>query len=146
MHAPRIAARAPAALPRATAVPGGVAIVGLGRAAQRHAVQPRMPDDYQIDIPPSFFALHTDARRRLSEPLALVRQRYEICEDLANHLTEHAKALNHGSGVAEDEVLVRCHRGLRAEGAGVSPAEAEWIVRRLAELLGWECPAFDAPA
>ena len=45
-----------------------------------------MSDDYQIHIPPSFFALYTDARQRLAEPIATVRERYEVCEDLANHL------------------------------------------------------------
>lgn len=54
-----------------------------------------MFDDYQIDIPPSFFAVYTDARQRLSEPIAVVRSRYEVCEDLANHLVQHAQVLHH---------------------------------------------------
>jgi hypothetical protein len=37
-------------------------------------------------------------------------------------------------------VLVRCHQGLLTEAAPVSEAEAGWVVRRLAELLEWECP------
>lgn len=96
-----------------------------------------MSDDYQIDIPPSFFALYTDARRRLAEPLAHVRSRYEVCEDLANHLVQHAQLLHHVEVPSEDEILRRIHAGLASSDSGVSPAEAQWIVRRLAELLGW---------
>ena len=101
-----------------------------------------MSDAYQIDIPPSFFALYADpARQRLREPIALVRQRYEVCEDLATHLTEHARILAHVEVPSEDEVLHRIHAGLRSAGSGVSPDEARWVVLRLAELLGWQTPA-----
>ncbi|MBP6646793.1 MAG: hypothetical protein KA207_13105 [Burkholderiaceae bacterium] len=34
-------------------------------------------------------------------------------------------------------VLERCHRGLIGEGAVVNEAEAQWVIRRLAELLEW---------
>jgi hypothetical protein len=97
-----------------------------------------MSDEYQIDIPPSFFALYTDARQRLTEPLRTVRVRYDVCEDLANHLVEHATDVHRSIGVPEDEVLRRCHAGLMSPDAGVSANEATWIVRRLAELLNWE--------
>lgn len=107
---------------------------------------PVMSDDvYQIEIPPSFFALYTDARRRLTEPLAVVRARYEVCEDLAQHLTEHGRHMHHAVGIAQDEVLLRCHAGLLSPDAGVSAVEAVWVTRRLAELLDWACPAFDSP-
>ena len=99
-----------------------------------------MTDDYQIDIPPSFFALYTDARQRLAEPIGVVRARYEVCEDLANHLVEHARVLHHVEVPSEDEILGRIHDGLRTAEAGVSSGEAGWIVRRLAELLGWQDP------
>ncbi len=100
-----------------------------------------MSDDYQIDIPPSFFALHADAHgRRLRGPVALVRARYEVCEDLANHLSEHARLLAHVEVPSEDEVLLRIHAGLCSQGSGVSVDEARWVVLRLAELLGWQSP------
>lgn len=103
-----------------------------------------MPDDYQIDIPPSFFALHADAQgRRLRGSIELVRARYEVCEDLANHLTEHARLLAHVEVPSEDEVLQRIHVGLCSDGSGVSADEARWVVLRLAELLGWQSPALE---
>jgi len=105
----------------------------------------RMSDDYQIHIPPSFFALYTDARQRLREPVAVLRARYEVCEDLANHLVQHALVLHHVEVPSEDEILRRCLAGLCTPEAGVSPGEAHWIVRRLAELLGWACPTLDEP-
>ncbi len=96
-----------------------------------------MSDDYQIDIPPSFFAVYTDARKRLTEPIGVVRERYEVCEDLANHLVQHAQLLHHVEVPSESEILQRIQAGLETPDAGVAPAEAQWIVRRLAELLGW---------
>ncbi|MEO5736534.1 MAG: hypothetical protein ABIQ82_03645 [Variovorax sp.] len=101
-----------------------------------------MSDDYQIDIPPSFFALYTDARQRLNEPIGIVRARYELCEDLATHLIEQAQTLHHVAVPSEDEILHRIRDGLQSAESGVSPAEATWIARRLAELLNWPCPVF----
>jgi len=99
-----------------------------------------MSDDNQILIPPSFFAIYTDARQRLSEPIDVVRARYEICEDLANHLVGHAQIQHHTEVPVEEEILRRIHAGLSAAESGVSAGEATWIVQRLAELLGWRGP------
>ena len=106
-----------------------------------------MSDDYQIDIPPSFFALFTNPhQQRLREPIETVRARYEACEDLATHLVEHARILAHVEVPSEDEVLHRIHAGLRSPDSGVSTDEARWVVLRLAELLSWQTPALDAQA
>ncbi|MBB4222542.1 hypothetical protein [Variovorax guangxiensis] len=104
-----------------------------------------MSDDNQILIPPSFFAVYTDARQRLSEPIGVVRERYEICEDLASHLVGHAQIQHHTEVPVESEILRRIHAGLVAPESGVSAAEATWVVRRLAELLGWEDPELPEP-
>ena len=53
-----------------------------------------MSDDCQIFIPDSFTALYRDARGRLSVPLAHLRDRYEVCEDLAHHLVQHCQGLH----------------------------------------------------
>ena len=105
-----------------------------------------MNDDNQILVPPSFIAVHSDARGRLRERAEVVRQRYELCEDLANHLVEHAQTLYHVQAPSEAEILRRIHAGLFTEGAGVSIVEATWVTTRLAELLQWPCPQLDAPA
>ena len=96
-----------------------------------------MTDDYQVLIPPSFIDLYTDRRRRLTVTLQTLRERYDLCEDLANQLVDFARGVHHDLGVAEDEVLTRCRRGLLESPSQVEPAEAVWVERRLAELLGW---------
>lgn len=101
-----------------------------------------MSDDHQTPIPPSFTALYLDARRRLTLPVAELRERCELCEDMAQLLVERCKAVHHGQGVSEDLVLERVLAGLAAEGSGFGVDEARWIVTRLAELLSW--PPIDA--
>lgn len=97
-------------------------------------------EDQQTEIPSSFLALYADARQRLREPLAVVRQRYELCEDLAQLLTGQALGLSQSGTVSDQEVLQRCFAGLRNADSGLSAAEAGWAVQRLAELLGWGWP------
>lgn len=97
-------------------------------------------DDNQIHVPPSFVAVYADSRQRLREPAPIVRARYELCEDLAGHLVEHAQTLYHVQAPSETEILLRIHAGLCTAESGVSVAEATWIATRLAELLNWPCP------
>lgn len=94
----------------------------------------------QIFVPPSFIALYSDARGRLRERPTLVRERYELCEDLAGHLVGQAQTLYQLQIPSEFEVLRRIHAGLCSPEAGLSAAEAVWVVCRLAELLQWPCP------
>lgn len=103
-------------------------------------------DDNQIHVPPSFMAVYSDARQRLREPASVVRSRYELCEDLAGHLVEHAQTLYHVQAPSEAEILRRIHAGLCTGESGVSVPEATWVVTRLAELLVWQCPELLPPA
>jgi hypothetical protein len=96
-----------------------------------------MSDDDQIPIPPSFHAVHADARGRLQLPLAEFRARYELCEDLAQALVERAQAIRFDLGVTEADVLERIEQGLQPPAAGLDEAEAAWVITRLAELLDW---------
>ena len=105
-----------------------------------------MSDDYQILIPPSFEAVHRDARGRLQLPRDAFRARYELCEDMAQMLVDASQAVHHDQGVAEDEILTRTQAGLAATESGFSEAEAGWVVIRLAELLGWPHAALAAIA
>lgn len=107
-----------------------------------------MHDDNQILVPPSFIALYSDARQRLLTPVHELRARYELCEDLAQHLVEQAQQLYHGGARSEEGVLQGIHAGLAGSDAdgdpaadvGVTAAEARWITLRLAELLQWRSP------
>ena len=97
-----------------------------------------MSDDHQIHIPPSFHAVHADARGRLRLPLAEFRARYEQCEDLAQMLIEHARTLAFSLGVTEADVLPRIGLALRAPESALQAGEPAWVLQRLAELL--DCP------
>ena len=98
-------------------------------------------DANQILVPDSFVALYTTpGRHRLTEPMSHVRERYELCEDLAQMLTEQAGLKLHELGVAEQDVLEKMLQGLTQETSPVQAPEARWVVRRLAELLNWEPP------
>ena len=100
-----------------------------------------MDDPNQIEVPPSFQALFaTPSGHRLTQPMAFVRERYELCEDMAQMLTEQAGAVAFKSGASEAEVLERMRRVLLDGGTGLEEREAGWVVLRLAELLGWEPP------
>lgn len=106
-----------------------------------------MDDSNQIEVPPSFLALFASpSGHRLLEPMAVVRQRYELCEDLAQMLTEQASVQMFKSGGSESEVLGKMRLALTSEGSPVQPMEATWVIRRLAELLGWEAPPEEAPS
>jgi hypothetical protein len=98
-----------------------------------------MSDESQIHIPPSFVALYVPPGKvKPSEPRPVIAARYEVCEDLAQLLTDRAATIRWEHGATEADVLGRIRCGLLAEGAGVTEAEAHWVVRRLAELLEWE--------
>ena len=104
-----------------------------------------MSDENQILIPPSFEAVHRDARGRLTLPRDDFRARYELCEDMAQLLVDRSQAWLHDQGLSEDLILQRTEAGLSADGAGFSVGEAAWVVTRLAELLGWHWHALPRP-
>lgn len=102
----------------------------------------------QIAIPPSFVALHLrPGRSRPDVGWEVLAERYELCEDMAQMLTEHAQQLLVRLGVAEADVLGKVRQALLAQEEGrLDPPEVGWAVCRLAELLGWRwgepvCPA-----
>ncbi len=100
-----------------------------------------MPDASQIVVPPSFVALFVPpGRSRPTAARAEILERYELCEDMATMLVEPARTRLWELGITEADVLARMHRGLQGGTAGLSGAEAGWVVRRLAELLGWPDP------
>ncbi len=98
-----------------------------------------MPDDNQFLIPDSFIQLYLPpGRLKPNAPRNLIAQRYELCEDLAQMLTETARTKMAGLGITESDVLERIHRGLRSGDLGLDAAQSIWVLRRLAELLEWD--------
>jgi hypothetical protein len=95
-----------------------------------------MSDDSQIVVPASFVALFVEPGRiRPNASREEIAARYEVCEDLATMLVDRAKTLLWQLGIAQSDVLGRVRQGLEDPASGVTAAEAEWITRRLAELL-----------
>lgn len=100
-----------------------------------------MFDSPGFAIPPSFLALYTTPHRvRLTVNRDTLLQRYELCEDMAQMLTTTAGEMQWSLGITENDVLRQCHRGLLSDAAVVSADEAQWVVSRLAELMGWPLP------
>lgn len=103
-----------------------------------------MDESNQIEVPPSFSQLFRSASGRLQVPTQTVLARYELCEDLANALTAQAHNLYHSGHSDEAGVLLALHSAVSAPDAGLSGAEAGWVVQRLAELLDWRAPQLPA--
>jgi hypothetical protein len=100
-----------------------------------------MSDDSQVLVPRSFIDLFIPpGKLKPSEPRGVIAARHELCEDMAQMLTETARAKLFELGVTEADVLERIHRGLQIEGSVLQGMEADWVTCRLAELLEWPMP------
>jgi hypothetical protein len=98
-------------------------------------------EDNQIVTPPSFIALFVPPGRiKPTESREHIAQRYELCEDMAQMLTEPAQTRLWELGITEADVLLRMHQGLLEASTTLSAAEACWVTHRLAEELNWDCP------
>lgn len=103
-----------------------------------------MSDEFQIHIPPSFMALYVPPGKiKPTIGLREMAARHELCEDMAQLLTEQAANLQFQTGITEDLALERCLQGLLATPDVVNELEARWVVCRLAELLNWPIPPLD---
>ena len=97
-----------------------------------------MDDENQILIPESFMALFlAPGRSKPRAPRDVVQARYELCEDMAQLLTQTASTLQLSLGITEADVLQRVGQGLRVPDSAFTQEEAAWVLRRLAELLDW---------
>ena len=97
-------------------------------------------DHNQTLVPGSFLLLHSRHGRAL-KPREEIEARHELCEDVALHGAAFL-ADRHREGDDTSAALQRCHDGLRADPGAFSAGEAAWVVRRVAEIQGWEQPAW----
>lgn len=103
-------------------------------------------DDSQILIPPSFIALFVrPGRSRPDAPASEIAARYELCEDMAAMLCDHARETQWRTSLPEERVLSVIGQGLAGGEAPLPAAEARWVVLRLAELLDWPAPEAAEP-
>lgn len=95
-------------------------------------------DDSQILIPEAFTAIHSDpVRGKLTISREELAQRFELCEDMANLLSDSTAAQWFKTGLEKEEVLEQVRQGLLGENSVVSEPEAQWVVGRIGEVLGW---------
>lgn len=105
-----------------------------------------MDDGNQTFIAQSFSALFVPPGKiKPTIGLHEMAQRYELCEDLAQLLTEQAANQQFQLGITEDLALDRCLQGLLATPDVVIEPEARWVICRLAELLQWPLPEWAQP-
>jgi hypothetical protein len=92
-------------------------------------------------VPTSFVALFLEpGRMQPGASSEHIAERYLFCEVLATALVERAVTMQGQLGVSQKEILERLHASLLDPIAPVPPAQAEWIVLRLAEVLRWPSP------
>lgn len=97
--------------------------------------------DSQILIPAPFVALlHPDTTRAAKPNWTVLAQRHELCDDMAEVLTEHARQIEFKLGLDSSDVLHKMLEGLLTDEVRLSEPEALWVVCRLAELLNWQVP------
>lgn len=102
-----------------------------------------MDEGNQILIPPSFSALYLPpGKHKPTLGPREMAERYELCEDMAQLLTEQAANQQFQLGITEALTLERCLQGLLATPDVLQEPEARWVVCRLAELLNWPLPAW----
>lgn len=97
-----------------------------------------MYDHNQTFVADSFMALFV----RSGRPTATrgeVERRYEFAEDIALHVAGMSAMVAVVDKSEQMDALNRCRLGLLVEPAQVSEVEANWVVRRVAELLDWNC-------
>ncbi len=89
-------------------------------------------------------ALHlVPGRSKPTAGWAEISERHEFCDDLAQMLMDPARHTQWDLGLDEGTVLERMRDALAsAPQPVVSAREAQWVVCRLAELLGWPMPDF----
>ncbi len=98
-----------------------------------------MYDHNQTLVPDSFMAIHSRHGRPTLKRDEL-EARYELAEDLAMHIGEMASAVSEDDARGQREAMDLAKAGLLTEPVQVSEAEADWVVRRVAELCGWSIP------
>jgi hypothetical protein len=91
----------------------------------------------QIRIPESFLRIYVEhGRIKPRLPREAIEARHELCEDLAQMLTETAQEQKWALGITDEDVLERIALGLPDCGLELEPAERDWVIARLGELLG----------
>ena len=97
-----------------------------------------MTADRQINVPASFVAIYTpEGRARPTPPRQWLEERHDLCEDLAQLLTDKAKDKVWQLGITQDDAVERIELGLPQLALDLSPPECQWVMTRVREILQW---------
>lgn len=99
----------------------------------------------QLFVAESFQALYLDRAGRSTLSREALHARQELCEDLAQSLSEVCLDLQSRNDLGLSAVIEQCHGGLLGADSGVSQEEARWVALRIAELLQHGVPEFLQP-
>ena len=95
------------------------------------------PGDQRCPPPPSFLALFSaPAGRALSaDTVATLTERHDLCENLARQLAEIVRVPLQRDHLTLADMLPRCRQVVQDPDVGLSAAEAQWVLTRLAEVV-----------
>ncbi|WP_425258173.1 hypothetical protein ACPOLB_21955 [Rubrivivax sp. RP6-9] len=99
-------------------------------------------DINQVFVADSFQALYGDSRGHPTLAREQLQARQELCEDLAQSVSEACFGLRFNSGTTAGDALAQVHTGLLMPPSSLPAPEARWVAIRTAELLQWEVPEF----
>lgn len=95
-----------------------------------------MSTDRQIHVPLSFLALYiSPGKTRPTPPREWLEDRHDLCEDLAQLLTEKVKDKIWQLGITAADAIDRIAQGLPALDLDLSEPECQWILTRVQEIL-----------
>ncbi len=84
----------------------------------------------QAEVATGFFGAEVEG------PAAPAEVRREACQKLVSQAVASCRMLRFRDDLSDQEVLQSCHFGLLTAGF-TTRVEADWIVMRIAEALGW---------
>lgn len=92
----------------------------------------------QRTVPEAFARLHTPpGRLRPALSKEELLQRHELCEDLSQMLSETARSRMLELGITEADALATLRKAIPATDLELHDGEIDWVIGRIAELLGW---------
>lgn len=131
-----------------------------GFAGEAHGIQSALPEEgVPQDFPVHVAAYSSgDARPKLAlvragDQLALpsvngqaARWQHAACEEVVRELVDYCTRNFAAAAEADRDVtLLHCFAALMRDKAWFTPAQDRWVVRRTAQLLGWDVPSVFGP-
>ena len=85
----------------------------------------------------AFVEMYATDPRIAREIGPVIGERYELCEKLAQALARQLTDMEQATGVPTRSVRERVQAGLMRREAIVTEPEAQWVMARLSDLMGW---------